>query len=92
MGTICLKKFWMDRMYYTEGEDIKYEVFPLSKGKKILLYLSYFEGVYFINNKCFGKYYLEQIFDENNQIIKETIKENSNFKEWKDPCPDSDYD
>ena len=79
-------------MYYTEGEDTKYEVFPLKVGKKIILYLSYFEGVYFINNKCFGEYCLEQIFDEKNQIIKETIKENFNYREWKDPCPDSDYD
>lgn len=59
--------------------DTFFEVMPLNKGKKVIIYLSKREDDFNQDCKCFGNYYLEQIFNENNQIIKETIKENPHY-------------
>ena len=45
----------------------------------IWVYLIYFEykyNTYYPSNKGRGTHFLEQIFDENNKLIRETIKEN----------------
>lgn len=66
---------------FIPGADTFFEVMPLNKGKKVKIYLSKREDDFNQDCKCFGNYYLEQIFNENNQIIKETIKENPHYIE-----------
>lgn len=66
------------------GDDVYYEVFPLKSGKKIIIYLKNVRGKYVENPKCFGTHVLEQIFDENNNVVSEVIKENSHKIEV--PC------
>lgn len=55
---------------------IFFEVFPEESGKRIILYLKKINNKYFECNKVLAPYILEQIFDENNQIVSESIKEN----------------
>ena len=61
---------------HVEGDNIPYEIIQMENGKKIIIYLKYHDDTYFPNNKGRGTHFLEQIFDENNKLIKETIKEN----------------
>ena len=68
-------------MFYTEGEDIKYEIIPYELGKKVIIYLKKTEKGFVRKNKCFGTHYLEQIFNENDEIIVENIKINPNHVE-----------
>ncbi len=68
-------------MYYAECENIKYEIFSHSSGKKIIIYLKKTEKGFVRKNKCFGTHYLEQIFDQNEEIIEENIKINPNYLE-----------
>lgn len=66
-------------MFYTEGEEIKYEIFPLFKGKRIVIYLKKREDGFVRGNKAFGTHYIEQIFDDTDILLNETIYENPNF-------------
>lgn len=68
----------MDNMEeYIQGGNIFFEVIPLNKcQKKIIIYLSKNNGKFEQECKCYASHYLEQIFDENNQIVSEVIKEN----------------
>ena len=61
---------------HVEGDNIPYEIIQMENGKKIIIYLKYHDDTYFPNNKGRGTHFLEQIFDENSKLIKETIKEN----------------
>ena len=62
--------------FYVEGDNIPYEVIPEGNGKKIIIYFEYKYNTYYPSNKGRGTHFLEQIFDDNNKLIKETIKEN----------------
>ncbi len=62
--------------FHAEGDDISYEVIPMNNGKKIIIYFKYKNNTYYLSNKGRGTHFLEQIFDENNDLISETIKEN----------------
>ncbi|ADC47514.1 hypothetical protein mru_1664 [Methanobrevibacter ruminantium M1] len=79
-------------MFYIEGENIKYEILPYKKGKKVIIYLKKTENGFVRKNKCFGTHYLEQIFDYNNKLLKETIYENPNFVDLTNFPIDLDYD
>lgn len=68
-------------MFYTDGEDIKYEIFPHPLGKKVIIYLKKTEKGFVRKNKCFGTHYLEQIFNQDEKIIEENIKINHNYVE-----------
>ena len=63
-------------MYYTIGDDIFHEVSQVKNGKKINIYLKKVQGGFVEECKCFGTHLLEQVFDENNDLISEVIKEN----------------
>lgn len=62
--------------YVNTHDRIFFEVFPEESGKRIILYLKKINNKYFECNKVLAPYILEQIFDENNQIVSESIKEN----------------
>ena len=62
--------------YVNTTDRIFFEVFPEESGKRIILYLKKINNKYFECNKVLAPYILEQIFDENNQIVSESIKEN----------------
>ncbi|MCC9261169.1 MAG: hypothetical protein K8V75_02185 [Methanobrevibacter woesei] len=46
------------------------------ENNKVLIYLKKIGEKYIPSERCISPFCLEQIFDENNQIISETIKEN----------------
>lgn len=79
-------------MFYIEGENIKYESSPHSLGKKIIIYLEKTEKGFVIKNKCFGTHYLEQIFDKNNELLNESIKENPHFVNLDNFSDNLDFD
>lgn len=79
-------------MFVTKGETIKYESFPLEKGKKIIIYLSKKNGLFFEDSKCFGSHYLEQVFDDNGNIIEENIKINPHHTNLNVPNQDINFD
>lgn len=79
-------------MFVTKGETIKYETFPLEKGKKIIIYLSKKNGIFFEDSKCFGSHYLEQIFDKEDNLIGENIKINPHYTKLNNPNQDINFD
>lgn len=62
--------------YVNTPDRIFFEVFPEKSGKRIILYLKKINNKYFECNKVSAHYILEQVFDDNNQIVSEVIKEN----------------
>lgn len=79
-------------MFYTDGEDIKYEIFPQISGKRMIIYLKKTKKGFVRKNKCFGTHYLEQIFDENNRLLNEKIKENPHFVNLDNFSDNFDFD
>ena len=73
------------KMFKVEGDDILFEIDESSNTKKILIYVNKVEDKYVISCKCFGTYYLEQTLDDNNNVIKEVIKNNPNKIDWELP-------
>lgn len=63
---------------YNPDEDIFFEVMKgKDNGKTVVIYLSRGKDGKFIQEcKCYAEYYLEQLFNNDNQITSEIIKEN----------------
>ena len=79
-------------MFVTKGETIRYETFPLEKGKKIIIYLSKKNGLFIEDSKSFGSHYLEQVFDDSGNIIEENIKINPHYTNLNVPNQDINFD
>lgn len=65
--------------YVNSPDRIFFEVFPEESGKKIILYLKKRDELYFECNKISASHCLEQVFDENDQIVSEVVKENPHY-------------
>ena len=76
-STICLED---EYPYENSPNKIIYEVFPVTDGKKITIYLTKKGDSISVIGKSFASHCLEQVFDENDQVISETIKENPYYK------------
>ena len=74
---ICLED---EYPYENSPNKIIYEVFPVTEGKKIIIYLTKKRDSFSLIGKFFASHCLEQVFDENDHVISETIKENPYYK------------
>lgn len=74
---ICLED---EYPYENSPNKIIYEVFPVTEGKKIIIYLTKKRDSFSLIGKSFASHCLEQVFDENDHVISETIKENPYYK------------
>lgn len=66
--------------YVNSPDRIFFEVFPEESGKKIILYLKKRDELYCECNKISASHCLEQVFDNQNNLINEVIKENPYYK------------
>ena len=79
-------------MFYIKGQEIDHEVIPYNNGKKVIIYLEKREESFIRTGKCFGTHYLEQIFDKNNELLTESIKENPHFVNLDNFSDNLDFD
>lgn len=64
---------------YENSEDLFYDIFPLENGKVINLYIHKTNLGFIERKKDYASHCLEQVFDENDQIISEVVKENPHY-------------
>ena len=70
----------IEERYNFLSKKAQYEVEPFFEGCKIIIFLDKNDEAFTITEKINAPFCLEQIFDENDQVISETIKENPYYK------------
>lgn len=65
---------------YENSEDLFYDILPLDDGKLIKLYIHKANIGFIERERDYASHYLEQVFDNQNNLISEVIKENPYYK------------
>ena len=65
---------------YENSEDLFYDILPLDDGKLIKLYIHKANIGFIERKRDYASHYLEQVFDNQNNLISEIIKENPYYK------------
>lgn len=65
---------------YENSEDLFYDILPLDDGKLIKLYIHKANIGFIERKRDYASHYLEQVFNNQNNLISEIIKENPYYK------------